>query len=258
MKKLSTAFTLIELLVVIAIIAVLAALLLPALANAKTSAHRTHCLSIQKQWGLAFLLYAHENDETLPREGYDTSGEVVLNNWGQVIAPLSKDVWYNVLPKTDCISVPPASSYAPTSKTRPAFYEPNSFFHCPSARFLKSDVEPKNLTAYFSLAMNSQLIEPPEVPTIKLDRIQHPSQTVLFLDNLLNGEQKVVDQQMDDNLGQPAAYADRFAGLRHGGKGNLTFADGHAESITGNKVVATKGDNIGQAILPPVDIYWDP
>lgn len=255
-SQFSNAFTLIELLVVIAIIAILASLLLSSLATAKTSARRTDCLSLQKQWGTAFIGYvsADEHEGLLPREGYHTNGEVVLNNWAEVQKAQSKDVWYNVLPTSE-LSIPPASSYAPKS-ARPAFYQRNSFFHCPSAPFLSADTEdPGN--AYFSFVMNSQLIEPPEVPTIKWDRIQNPAQTVLFLDNLLNGERHM-QGQAQDFLGQPAAYADRFAAFRHGRKGNLTFSDGHVESVAGNKVVETEGDSAGQAILPPVDIYWDP
>src|SRR5438477_4456101 len=63
-------FTLIELLVVIAIIAILAAILFPVFAQAREKARQTSCLSNNKQYATATLMYLQDYDENFPMSAY--------------------------------------------------------------------------------------------------------------------------------------------------------------------------------------------
>src|ERR1051325_10523546 len=201
-------------------------------------------------------MYADDHNDEIAREGYERLGGVTLNNWIQVKGKISTgnttdsdDVWYNALP--EYVGVPTAASYAPVDKHK-NFYSSSSLFHCPAARLPGYVTRPTYLLAIFSMAMNSQLIEFPHGPTISFTELKdEEARTVIFLDNLLEGEKKVHPAQENDNLGQPAAYADRFS-ARHSNGGNLAFADGHVAWFPGNKVVETNPNSPlrGGPILP--------
>src|SRR3954468_18312230 len=176
LRKKTGAFTLIELLVVIAIIAILAAMLLPALARAKAASQRVSCLNKLRQWGIAETMYTHDSNDFIPRESAHASAS--LNSWTEAKAPASADVWYNALPSL--ISLKPASAYF---SDRASFYDTSALFHCPSAKFLANAAAATDV--YYSIAMNSKLIQGSDL-TIKATTVKLPSQTVFFLENLLD------------------------------------------------------------------------
>jgi len=235
-------FTLVELLVALGILAVLAALLLPALARGKAQTRRTVCVNRFRQWHVALMMYADDNQGWIARESFIPGG-TVWNLWAQVRNPLARDVWYNALPPE--LDEHRASDYAPQA-VRQEFYDRRLFYHCPCAAFPPDTQGP---VAYFSMAMNSKLILRPDA-SVKFSAIVTPSATVTFLDNRLAGEPPVHPTQIDEQLGQPSAYATRFV-TRHNGRGTLAFADGHVDVRSGRDVVAD-----GYAIWPQTTIVW--
>ena len=237
------AFTLIELLVVIAILAILAALLLPALSRAKGLARQVVCKNHLRQWTLAQIMYAEDNEGHTARESYEVNG-VTLNLWAEVRHVNAEDVWYNALARQ--MGIPEARDYALLA-VRGDFYARNRIFHCPEARFPKGSAS--NVVAFFSLAMNSKLILIPH-STMKLSEIQNTSSTVMFLDNRLPDEPKVDAWQDSSELGQPSAYANRVS-ARHRGRVNLSFPDGNVDAVKGSIIVTN-----GLAPFPQTRVIW--
>lgn len=194
------------------------------------------------------MAFANDNDDQLPRE--DAADGV--NSWALAANPTNSCVWYNASAKE--AGVHTLSDYASSAASQPLFYERN-LFTCPAAKF---DPAKKVLNPLFSIAMNSKLID--LNPIGRLSDIQQPTRTALFLESGVPGEDRyfvgMTGQQTEYN-GQPKAFASRFS-ARHGKAGNLVFADGHAQTYPGNKVVNTdeNSSNPGKNIIGGEILWW--
>jgi prepilin-type N-terminal cleavage/methylation domain-containing protein len=227
------AFTLIELLVVIAIIAILAALLLPALASAKTQAKKTQCISNLRQWGIAGQMYAGDTKNNIPWDGFymddpqngpewcgPAGGSSQWPNEGTTQDPYA---WFNVLPPL--VSQKTLAWFANNmrlghgfSTTEATVYMPfpgnskGQFWLCPSAQMALSTIEagllaqannsPNNLPGgcgFFSYAMNIDLKKETYSDNVsypympKMSEFRKPSATVFMFDQLFDPVSEVVN-----------------------------------------------------------------
>ncbi len=208
MKK--QGFTLIELLAVIAITAILAAMLLPALAKAKEKARATQCVGNLRQWGLAFQLYADDNEDFLPRRGQGVQALF------QIDRPAD---WFNALPGYFGLS---SFQQMVTNNAIPAAHD-RSVFVCPSAH------DPGG-TYFLPYGMNMNLC-PWNLPVqTKFGEVVQPAAIVAMAD-------------------APGAYASTFPSTRpysviarHASRVNLLFLGGQVQSFAGSYVGCGLGD----------------
>jgi prepilin-type N-terminal cleavage/methylation domain-containing protein/prepilin-type processing-associated H-X9-DG protein len=194
----ATGFTLIELLVVIAIIAILAAILFPVFAQAREKARQASCLSNNRQYATATLMYVQDYDETYPFEA-NMAGTCV-STFYQVVQPYVKNEQI-----TQCPSEPKAMKLVDLVGAP-----------CPGS------------PTYNSYSVNEAVFTngfyPNAVPT-SLPAITKPAETAMTYDgNTIPGLYPGTQIQ--------AVQA------RHTATFNLNYADGHAKAVqakhTGN------------------------
>lgn len=189
-----SSFTLIELLVVISVILVLAAMVLPALARAREKAKAAICLSNLRQWGYATQLYALNNDDYLPPEGFPNPGP----------GPLRQG-WYVQLPAV--LGLPPYDTMP--WRTNPSISPGNSIWICPSNKRRSNG---RNL---FHYCLNGNVDGTGEEDRpMKISWIREPSRLVWLF----------------DSKNQPAVGSWNFAHTNlHGRGAQILFVDGHAK-----------------------------
>jgi hypothetical protein len=88
---------------------------------------------------------------------------------------------------------------------------------------------------------------------VTLSQIKRASQTPLFAESGVVGEQKFHEKQATFD-GRPHVFVSRMA-FRHGNRGLMVMADNHTEAVELSRVLDASLPKAG-AYYPQVDIVW--
>jgi len=234
MKSKPLGFTLIELLVVIAIIGILTALIFPVLGKIRQSANNAACLNNLKQLGIGFAGYASDNNAMYPapvvnspsQERWSTDA-IFKQIYGVAVFQEMRSagvLWQRML------QYPSAANVANYSGPIP-----KNVFCCPShsiAKAIEAGLSNQNLSTSWGYAMNVMLPDgspsPSDILPKRLLSIQKPSQTML----LLEASQSSITPTNPSHL----QNVQTTAKVRHGGKANVLYCDGHIQPIVATEL----------------------
>ena len=213
------AFTLIELLVVICIIGILAALLLPVLSKARDKGRQADCKNNQHQLGLAFTLYQGDNKDMFPAPGSKTQYGPQPEDW----------IWWQYGRGVDHSAIVPflgtykAALFTCAADKDALALQTRGLVAGEPYRYSFS-LTSFDLIGTFNPGMSSIITRDRTLYPFKSANIRNPSLKIMLVEESrasINDSRWVPNDLLIPNL----------VSDRHGGKGDILFADGHIQAV---------------------------